>query len=366
VTNLHWFCSKPTPYNDYLFKSINAEQSLRLTVYFRTNVDSSHPWKNILANDYRAAFYNTRLGIDWGTVCRTIKAINTENSMIIAGWDHFTVNLVLFLYRVFGGMYILITDTPNLSKRRGFLKKLLRQWWLTWLFSGANKILGTGTQALEVLKIMGAKDNQLLNFPYWIDIARYGKDDVQLFDIYKSHLYRFLSAGRIENDLKGHDLAIRALSEIKNKFPFFKFEYRIAGTGPDEEKLKKLVVQLGISQNVIFLGWLEQNQIIEEMKKTIFFIHPSPTLEPYGVAVLEAMASGMIVFASDKTGAALDRIEHRKNGFLHSAGNINQLANQIICATQLDKKELANMRLEAWNTSNKWPISRALEILNTI
>ena len=43
-----------------------------------------------------------------------------------------------------------------------------------------------------------------------------------------------------------------------------------------------------------------------------------------------------------------------------------QVQIQMGKVQELDKKELANMRLEAWNTSNKWPISRALEILNTI
>ena len=361
MINLKWFCSKPTPYNDYLFKSIELDKRFSLKVYYQTGILSSHPWKNFSAEGYSSIYFKIKMGIDWSVMYKTIKNIKTSDNVMVTGWNGLTVSIILLFYSFLGGKFILITDTPDLSKKRNILKSLMRQLWLKWLFYRAYKVFGTGIKAIEVLKIMGAGENKLVNFPYWINNSLYGKNNID-----NHHTNLFLSSGRIINNIKGHDLAIKAFAKIKNIDQRFIFEYRIAGVGKDIKRLKALAIKLNIENNIKFLGWLEQDELVDEMSKATYYIHPSPVLEPYGVAVLEAMASRMIVLTSDLTGAGLDRIEHEINGFLHSAGNIDQLASQIIYASKLDKKVLTNMRLEAWNTANQWPVRRALEILNAV
>jgi glycosyltransferase involved in cell wall biosynthesis len=61
---------------------------------------------------------------------------------------------------------------------------------------------------------------------------------------------------------------------------------------------------------------------------------PPARTEPYGVSVLEAMACGAIVVASDQTAAALDRIDNGVNGFLHASNDVNGLSSRIIQAME--------------------------------
>jgi len=108
------------------------------------------------------------------------------------------------------------------------------------------------------------------------------------------------------------------------------FEYIIAGTGPDVEKIVKLAEELGVAERIKLLGWVEPDEIKEIFHIFDIMIHPSPVDEPYSVAVIEAMAVGLVVVASEVTFAVLDRIKHGINGYIYKAGDVEELADRII------------------------------------
>lgn len=65
------------------------------------------------------------------------------------------------------------------------------------------------------------------------------------------------------------------------------------------------------------------------------------------------LAAGCVVLASDVSGSAFDRIENKKNGLIHRAGDINQLAEQLVYI----KKDWSQMEQQAKKqkkTSEKW------------
>src|SRR5439155_13810742 len=128
----------------------------------------------------------------------------------------------------------------------------------------------------------------------------------------------FGSCGRLHHD-KGYDLSLRALADAFHGRPTG-FRYQLAGTGPEISALKQLAQSLGIANQVDFLGWLRPEDLPQFYRSIDVFVHPART-EPFGVSVLEAMASGAIVIASDQTSAAVDRIVTGENGFLHTSEN---------------------------------------------
>jgi glycosyltransferase involved in cell wall biosynthesis len=224
--------------------------------------------------------------------------------------------------------------------------------------------MGTGTPAIDALRKMGAAENKLVNFPYWIDTDVYNSKP--MMQSVRSNLFiRFVSSGRVINILKGHDLAIRGLAMAFKKVPEVNFEYFIAGTGPDSEKLMELSNKLGIGERVKILGWVEPNDLINVLQNSDVLIHPSPIHEPYGVAVIEAMAAGLIVLASDATCAALDRIKHGINGFIHSAKNLDELSAQIIWLFKHPER-IPLIKSEARKTAEQWRIGKSVEIINKI
>jgi len=221
--------------------------------------------------------------------------------------------------------------------------------------------MGTGRPALELLQKMGAPPSKLVNFPIWIDLNLYRRPPrIRLAD--KTLI--FLSCGRLENSVKGHDLAIRAFA-LADGERAASFEYRIAGAGPDAEALRQLADELGLCDRFKLLGWLDPAELIKEMRTADVLIHPSPIHEPYGVAVIEAMAAEMVVLASDVTCAALDRVDTAVNGYIHRAGDFRQLAAQIR-GLLADYSTIARMSAAAGETADHFPMSKGVALLKQI
>ena len=52
-------------------------------------------------------------------------------------------------------------------------------------------------------------------------------------------------------------------------------------------------------------------------------------MDPWGIVVDEGMQLGKVVIASNKTGAALERIKHEDNGYVFRAGDVEDLVEKI-------------------------------------
>ena len=96
---------------------------------------------------------------------------------------------------------------------------------------------------------------------------------------------------------KGTDDALRAWAAAD--LAAHGWELWIAGRGPDEERLRALVEELGTASSVRFLGWVEDMPALLDQVQV--FLATSPA-EPLGLSVLEAMAHGVAVVASDAGG----------------------------------------------------------------
>jgi glycosyltransferase involved in cell wall biosynthesis len=174
----------------------------------------------------------------------------------------------------------------------------------------------------------------------------------------------FASSGRLEINLKGYDIALKSLSRARDLSGSNNFEYHLAGAGPDEERLKNLAAGLGLMDQVRFRGWLESNELVELLHRCDVFIHPA-LYDPFPVAVLEAMAAGAVVLGSDASGSVRDRIVDGVNGFVHSAGNVQQLARQI--ANLMENPGRISMIGErARQTAEEWPALRGVAIIESI
>lgn len=96
-------------------------------------------------------------------------------------------------------------------------------------------------------------------------------------------------------DIYGLETAIRALALAVNQDKHMRLE--IAGDGPELSRLKGLAKKLGVSDQVIFLGKLNQQAISRAMRNWQALLLPSQQ-ESFGVAALEAQASGIPILAS--------------------------------------------------------------------
>jgi len=128
------------------------------------------------------------------------------------------------------------------------------------------------------------------------------------------------------NKRKGvHDL-IRAIPLVKNKVRNVKLY--IAGNGPYLNKLKQLIRDLNLGENVTFLGFVSDNEKFAYMKSTDVFVLPT-YWESFPFVVIEAMACGKPIITTDVGGNSL-AVTDKVNGYLIKPGDWQKLAEKII------------------------------------
>ena len=117
------------------------------------------------------------------------------------------------------------------------------------------------------------------------------------------------------------DAIIRAFAEEYKDDK--KSTLRIVGGGQEEENLKKLVNDLGMSDAITFVGKIPRAEVMEEMHRAQVFTMISHG-ETFGMVYIEAMLQGCITIAS--YGEGFDGIiQDGVNGFLCKAGDAEML-----------------------------------------
>lgn len=106
--------------------------------------------------------------------------------------------------------------------------------------------------------------------------------------------FLLVSVGEL-SDRKNHILLVEAMAYLKG----LPITCLICGSGKKEQALKKRVRELGLEQQVIFAGYVEQ--ISQMLKGADAFVFPSKQ-EGLPVAVMEAMVAGLPVIATDIRG----------------------------------------------------------------
>ena len=145
-----------------------------------------------------------------------------------------------------------------------------------------------------------------------------------------------LLIGRIE-PLKGIDSLIRAVAQLRTSTPTLAaLEAIIVGGASDEQphlwnneqiRLDALRTELGISHAIRFVGARPQSQLSLYHAACDVVTMPSH-YESFGMAALEALASGRPVIATNAGGPATI-ITHGVDGLLTAPDDANQLADNL-------------------------------------
>ena len=110
----------------------------------------------------------------------------------------------------------------------------------------------------------------------------------------------------------------------------------IAGDGPERKKIENLVKQNKFEDRITLVGYLNQEQIREYIKKSKFIVLPSIWYENCPYSILEAMEIGKPIIGS-RIGGIPELIEDEKNGFLYKYNSIDELAIKMRLLLENDK-----------------------------
>jgi glycosyltransferase involved in cell wall biosynthesis len=106
-------------------------------------------------------------------------------------------------------------------------------------------------------------------------------------------------AGRLVSD-KGVNCALAALRLLKQRG--ITPNFTIIGVGPEQARLREIVSESGLSDQVCFAGMKREKELARELGRHKIMLIPSLWEEPFGIVALEGIACGCVVVGSDRGG----------------------------------------------------------------
>lgn len=163
-----------------------------------------------------------------------------------------------------------------------------------------------------------------------------------------------LYVGRITRE-KQLDVLIRAFAKLNNK----DITLKLVGIGEEVEPLRALTYSLGVSDRVVFCGYLEEGDLRKTYSEASVFVMPS-TAELQSIATMEAMASGLPVVGADSM-ALPHLVRDGENGYLFSPGDPDDLASKLTAVIALDDADFAAMQRRSLEIVAEHEIDRTID-----
>ena len=140
--------------------------------------------------------------------------------------------------------------------------------------------------------------------------------------------YRLVQVSRLMHTKKGQEVLLRALHKVIYDFGFVNVTLDLIGSGESLAYLHELVEDLNLGQYVRFLGEKDREWLFVNLKKYHLLVQPS-FYEGFGLTILEGLAAGIPVLASNVDGPA-EIIAQTNGGFLFEKGNVENCAKEIL------------------------------------
>ena len=171
----------------------------------------------------------------------------------------------------------------------------------------------------------GVDENRIRVIYNGVDVDRFSPEPREKGE----NRFRIGILGRLI-ERKGHADLLQALSSLVGGMVPTDVYLDIIGDGPMRDDLKQLTLDLGLKENVSFLG--DRRDVPALLQELDVLAMPS-TYEAFPVAILEALSSGLPVVATAVNGIT-EVIKHGETGFLVQPHDIEGLAQALATVAQ--------------------------------
>lgn len=361
----------PIQYNAPWFKMLTEQNKIKLKVFytwsqrqydfFDKDFGQEIKWDIPLLDGYNYTFVSNTAkkpgnksfwGIKTPSLISEVREFEPTH-ILIFGWNyhaHFKAmsyfkgkipvlfrgdsTLLDYDFQNFGSVLKSIKKVNIITSSRRYLKFLIRKSVLSYIYRHIDKALYVGTNNKEYFRTHGIKPNQLVFVPHAIDNDRFKdrleRDEKFLAAEWRTNLgikkndFVILYAGKLESK-KGPVILIEAFKQLNEQIPNAKLI--IIGNGPLEDEVNKLIIH---NNNIQLLPFQNQSRMPLVYRLANVFCLPSKGPgETWGLAVNEALASGVPVVVSSKVGCAID-LATPGHGCTFEAGNIIELNKGLI------------------------------------
>ena len=247
----------------------------------------------------------------------------------------------LFLKKIYGIPYIntIHGEEVHLSKRYHMLFAL------RWLVNNSSKTITNSNATRKFCLEAGLDGEKIEVIPFGVDTEFF-----RPLDVYKDeNIFQILSVGYLI-ERKGFEYLIRAMPHVLKEHENARL--KIVGSGPLESKLKLLIYELDLGDQVEIIKNVSDEKLLMMYNSADLFVLPSivdsqGNTEGLGVVLLEAMACGVPVIGSD-VGGISDIIVDGKNGLLVGEKDWFEIAKNILIVIN-DKKIMKKISSKGYN-----------------
>jgi 1,4-alpha-glucan branching enzyme len=129
---------------------------------------------------------------------------------------------------------------------------------------------------------------------------------------------------------KGIFLLLEALRNLKTGYP--RLSLLVAGSGPDEERVKDCVREYGLQDQVSILGSVDHDVLRRLYQSVDIFVNPSYYSEGLQITLLEAACSGLPIVTTDVSGAR-ELFHHEESAIVVKQKSVTALERGILRLT---------------------------------
>jgi glycosyltransferase involved in cell wall biosynthesis len=205
-----------------------------------------------------------------------------------------------------------VLEAPNLTP--------MHDWLTRYSLARADSITATGLNLATETSRYSPRGRPINVVPYGADIESF--KPARRYAVKRAVIG---TAARMSSE-KGIEYLIEAFALLRARFGD-RVSLRIAGEGPEQDRLQALTRRLGLENSVEFRGWIDHEALPAFLQELDVFALPS-LYEGFGVAAVEASAMALPVVASNINGIP-DVVRQGKTGLLTPPRDAHALAEAI-------------------------------------
>lgn len=244
-------------------------------------------------------------------------------------------------------------DMYHIHDRRG---RFLRKNALKYTLRNTDQIVAISQSVKESLvKYLNAPEKKICVVYNGVDTKRFNIADLHPF----SYPRRLIYVGRLVRE-KGVQITLKALAGLPEKL---EWRFLIIGDGSFRKELEHLTAELNLQGKVQFLG--TRSDISRLLEKADIFIHMPIWEEGFGIAVVEAMAAGVLCICAD-SGAVPEIIRDGENGILIHDNNQAELQDCLEKVIGQEEDNYYQIRKKARETSERYSIDAFSRTLDSV
>ena len=317
----------PSPYQVELFNEIERQRPGHLRVVYLFRKAASRSWAGVTIAHDHAYLEDTPMD-----AIRT--AIANAVFVVFNYYNDARAAQLIRVRDASGRPWCFWGERPGY--RYPWLARVARIGRLAPLRSADHPIWGIGRWAVDSYREEFGSGRRYLNLPYYSNLTRFQASR----PAFSSDPVTFLYSGSLSHR-KGVDVLARAFLRLAAGHPNVRL--KLMGEGHLETRLRR---ELASCDRVEWVGFKDWDQLHAVYASAQFLCVPSRH-DGWGLVVPEGLASGLPTIATNRTGAALDLIESRRNGWLVAADDGEALYRAMAQAATLSETDWRAMSRHA-------------------